>query len=419
MPAPRRSLRLANGITEFVRACAPRRSVLVVENVHEADATDRELLIVLARRIDPELLTVVACAGGPAPEAFRGRTAYAPPVPEPDLAFGAEAARAYVDSDGSEDDPRIVAAYEALDPGERAALHDRRAEELIRNGEPGAELGAIPYHREHGGDPGGAGAAALWAAVDHCVTEGFLDAVADLGMRGLAVVAEDSDLWWRFLQRTATAMAGLGRHDEAWRLWNRARRVSTKPAVHAAAAYGSAMLDARHPDPAQRDLDRAMGWINTAIAISTLLPDRADRAFKLGFDRNGRALIELRLGRPEAALELVESAIDLAVRDLPPGRHLQHRMVLLANRAQLLAGRGQTKEALEDYNAAIALDPAFPDYYLERGNLLFRLGMLDGALNDYEAAIRLSPPCRRRTTTGPSCASRSASRTPRSPISAG
>lgn len=306
VPAPRRTLRLANGLAEFVRTAVPPGRALVVCNVAEADPTDVELLDVMMRRIPPETLRVVLYSDGP-------------PAPPDDR-----------------------------DAGE------------------------------------------LWQAVDHCVREGFLHAVVELGEHGLALAEPGGDLWWRFAQRTATALGALARTREARELWERVRRTSQLPAVHAASAYGTAMLDARHPDPAQRDLGRARGWINQAIAISTLLPDPLERAFKLGFDRNGLALIELRQGRPAAALALVESALALA-GELGE-HHPVHRMVLLANRAQLLGSLGHVKEALEDYAAAIAIDPAFPDHYLDRGNLHFKLGLHEEALADYEQAMRVSPP---------------------------
>ncbi|NUT11954.1 MAG: tetratricopeptide repeat protein [Nonomuraea sp.] len=306
VPAPRRTLRLANGITQFVRAAVRPGGALVVCNGAQADPTDAELLDVMTRRIPPRTLAIMIYAAGPEPPA----------------------------------DPR--------------------------------------------------GADELWPLVDRCMREGFLHAAAELGERGLAGTEPGEERWWRFAQRTATALAGLGRTEEARALWDRVRGASQDPVVHAAAAYGTAMLDARHPDPARRDLVRARRWINEAIAISALLPDPFERAFKLGFDRNGLALIELRHGRLGAALSLVESAVELA-RELGE-RHPQHRMVLLANRAQLLAALGHAKEALDDYAAAIAIDPAFPDYYLERGNLLFRLGQSDEALADYERAIRAGPP---------------------------
>ncbi|WP_345023534.1 tetratricopeptide repeat protein [Nonomuraea roseoviolacea] len=306
VPAPRRTLRLANGLAEFVRAAVPPGRTLVVCNGAETDPTDAELLDVMARRIPPGVLTVVVYEGGPEP---------AP-------------------------DPR--------------------------------------------------GPAELWRVVDRCVHEGFLHAVAELGPRGLETAEPGGELWWRFAQRTATALGGLGRTEEAREVWARARRSSQDPAVHAAAAYGLAMLDARHPDPARRDLARAREWVNEAIAISTLLPDPFERAFKLGFDRNGLALVELREGRPEAALALVESALELAVE--LGERHPLHRLVLHANRGRLLAALGRTKEALAEYTTAIALDPGFPDHYLDRGNLLARLGLPEEALADYESAIRAGPP---------------------------
>ncbi|NRQ36974.1 tetratricopeptide repeat protein [Nonomuraea sp. NN258] len=306
VPAPRRTLRLANGLAEFVRAAVEPGGTLAVCNAAAADPTDTEFLTVLMRRIPADVLAVRLYSDGPEP----------PP-------------------------------------------ETRTPEEL-------------------------------WAAVDRCMSEGFLHATIELGEQGLASTEPGGALWWRFAQRTATALGALGRGREARALWHLARRSSQDPVVHAASAYGTAMLDARHSDPAQRDLGRARGWLNAAIAISTLLPDPLERAFKLGFDRNGLALVELREGDPMAALGLVESAMELAAE--LGDRHPLHRMVLLANRGQLLAALGRTKEALDDYAAAIAIDPLFPDYYLERGNLHYRLGRHDDALADYERALRVGPP---------------------------
>ncbi|MDH2429739.1 tetratricopeptide repeat protein [Sphaerisporangium sp. TRM90804] len=389
VPAPRRTLRIANGIAEFVRDCGVPLGTLVVHDVHEADATDLELLATLLRRFPTESLTIVVCSRNAPLDGFEGRNIAA------ELTASEEPenlAHRYVASDGTSDDPRVVAAYEALPAAGRASLHDRRGDELAATGDPSWALGAIPFHREHGTDPSGAGVESLWAALDHCVSEGFLAAAADLGLRALRLAAPGAGRWWNLTQATATALAGIGRREEARELYERARRASVDPEVHSASAYGAAMLDARHPDPARRDLGRAEGWINEAVAISTLLPDPPVRAFKLGFDLNGKALIEMRRGRADRALSLVESAIDLAETDLPSGRHPIHRMVLRANRAQLLGRLGRHDEALGEMDAAVAVDPAYPDYRLDRGNLLFRMGRLDEALAEYDAAIGLSPP---------------------------
>ncbi|MEU8271525.1 tetratricopeptide repeat protein [Sphaerisporangium sp. NPDC049002] len=389
VPAPRRTLRIANGITEFVRDCGVAPGAVAVDNVDEADETDRELLATLLRRFDPSGLTIVVLSSKAPSDSFRGR------ILKAELSTSGEPENLtsrYVASDGTLDDPQALAAYHELPPAERARLHDLRAGELAATGEAHWSFGAIPYHREHGSDPSGAGVEALWTALDHCMREGFLEAAADFGLRGLRLAAPDARRWWNLIQGTATALAGLGRRDEARELYERARRTSVDAEVHSASAYGTAMLDARHPDPARRDLGRAQGWINEAIAISGLLPDRSVRAFKLGFDLNGKALIEMRGGHADRALTLVESAIELADADLPPGRHLIHRMVLRANRAQLLGVLGHPGEALADLNAAIAIDPTYPDYHLDRGNLLFQMGRPDAALADYEMALRLSPP---------------------------
>nr|BFE82251.1 hypothetical protein GCM10020093_048520 [Planobispora longispora] len=96
VPAPRRTLRLANGVAEFLGACLPARRAaapftLVVRNIHEADPTDRELLAVMLRRVDPDVLTVMIVASGPPPSWFRGRAAPEEPQPPATLAGGSRA----------------------------------------------------------------------------------------------------------------------------------------------------------------------------------------------------------------------------------------------------------------------------------------------------------------------------------------
>ncbi|MEU6711800.1 tetratricopeptide repeat protein [Nonomuraea sp. NPDC046802] len=223
--------------------------------------------------------------------------------------------------------------------------------------------------------------------------EGFHHAMAESGLETLNGMAYDDDPegWQHLLQRIAAALEAIEREDEARELYDRARRVSTDPKHRATIAYATAMTLVRHHDPARRDPEQALAWINEAITITSLLPDPRERAFHLGFDLNGRALVEVRRGRQEAAMELVQRAIDLAEADLPD-EHPIHRLVLYANRAQLLAMAGRAEQALADYTRAIEADPGYPDYYLDRGNLLHKLGRREEALADYESVMRLSPP---------------------------
>ncbi|GAA2830005.1 tetratricopeptide repeat protein [Nonomuraea rubra] len=304
VPGVRRSLRIANGLAEFVRGCLSRSGPLTayVTNLGEADHTDTELVTVLRRRLEPGLLTI-----------------------------------------------------------------------------------------EEG--PSRPGSGPLPADFDRYRDEGFHHAMAESGLevlRGLAY-EDDPERWQRLLQRVAAALEAVGREEEARELYDRTRRLSTDPKHRATAAYATAMILVRHHDPARRDPEQAMAWINEAVTITSLLPDPGERAFHLGFDLNGKALVELRRGRRDAAMELVGQAIELAETHLAD-EHPIHRLVLYANRAQLLAMAGLREAALADYTRAVEADPGYPDYYLDRGNLLHELGRDEEALADYEAVMRLSPP---------------------------
>ncbi len=428
-----RTRRLAHGLTDFLRDylteldAGPR--ALVIENLQHADPSDRELVAILLRRLDASLLTVIACASdaGPAGSLSAGSgpagsgpadaarlladalSRYAVWVRVPRRRAGdARQRRAapprsrdvyvlaarYVTGDGVSDEPALLDAYARLSKSERASLHDARADELERAAIASAQLGAIPYHRERGRDPAGAGVRALRAAAGHCFAAGFHDAVVSLAARGrvLADPGRDPDNWWRFTSLTAGSLAALGRGREAEALYDAARAASIDPAVHRTAAYETAMLYARHHSPADLDPARARPWINEATAFAGTLPDAAERAFQLAFTSNGRALIEMRQGCTARALELVDSGVDLLERELPPGSHPLDRCALLANRARLLAVAGRLDDALACHDALVALDPTYGEYHFERGNLLHLRGRDDDALAAYAHAEQLSLP---------------------------
>ncbi|MCQ4041432.1 tetratricopeptide repeat protein [Streptantibioticus rubrisoli] len=410
-----RTLRLAHGLTEFLRdfvrhtATGPRS--LTFDNVHAADQTDRELLSVLLRRLDPELVTLVVGTGTDEPDSARnpaggedplaaavGRYARRADVPRSDTppvaAPSRQLAERYVESDCTDDAPGARAAYAALSSGARAALHDRRADRLAATGEQSLRLGAIPYHREHGSDPSGAGARALREALDYCIDMGFYEATVDFGRRGRAVVdwRRDTEMWWAFTTKMTTSLAALARPEEAEALYDEVRTVSTDPAVHLQAAYATAMLYTRHFPDERRDHRKALAWINESIAISALLPDAKQRAFHTVFHQNGLALIENHLGRPDEALRLVDEGLARLDRELEPGEHRLHRSVLRYNRAQVYMATGRYEQALADYTAVIEEDPNYPEYHFDRAGVLRRLGRDDEALAEYETAMRLSPP---------------------------
>jgi tetratricopeptide (TPR) repeat protein len=402
-----RTLRIAHGLVEFLTAAAgvgagPR--TLVLENLDAADPTDQEFVAVLLRRMEPARLTVVVGTTGtelPEPlglalrrHATAVRAAALPPVAPGRRASQPELARRYVWSDGSSDDAVEIGAYQSLPAAVRAALHDARAAELEAAGEFSVCLGAVPYHREHGADPAGAGAAALRTALDYCIDIGFYPATVDFGHRGRAVIdwAGQTEMYWAFTTKLTTSLAALDRSVEAEALYDEARAGSSSPAVHMQAAYATAMLYTRHHGADRKDHDRARAWINAAIAIAAFWPDPVERAFHSVFNQNGLALVEVHRGNLTEALRLVSAGLDRLAAELGPDGHQLHRSVLRHNRAQVHVALGDLDSALADYDAVIVADPNYSEYHLDRGTLLRRLGRPAAALADYEAAIRCSPP---------------------------
>jgi tetratricopeptide (TPR) repeat protein len=421
-----RTRRIANGLAEFLSAALDTLpgtggpATLIVTNTDQADATDLEFLATVVRRIDPARLPVVVCSAGPDLTAVSPAgqeladllTARAALICDPACASkplkikkderepadaGTDitgAAREYVRTEATSDDPVLIAAYQSLPAAGRAALHDRRADELAARGEQSLLLGPVPYHREHGSDPAGAGARALQAAQDYCVCMGFYEAAAGYGYRGLALADPDGPegTWWLLVVALGLALSVLSRTREALALYDQARLHSARPEVHMAAAYSTAMLYTRHNDPGDRDELLAKSWLNSAIATASLIADPSERAFQSAFYRNGLALAEINLGDPETALRLVNECIDSLDAQLGPDDHQLHRSVLKNNRGRVHAALGRLDEALADYAVAIAADPNHAEHYLERGNILRRMGRTDEAAADYERAIALSPP---------------------------
>ncbi|MEU6220968.1 tetratricopeptide repeat protein [Streptomyces sp. NPDC047022] len=405
-----RTRRISNGLVEFVRDALPVLGhdgpwCLVVENAEHAEVTDEEFLATLVRRVDPGTLTVVLCgANAPDPDgvltAVLDSHTTAVPVREGDAAPTAgpgEPAWLWVAADGLLDGPggeAARAAYEASPAADRRALHDRRAAQIREREEFTLTLGALPYHLERGSDPETEAVAALWAASDHCLVNGFYTAVVDYGHRGLALVdgRAATGPWWRFAVQLGLALSILGRTKEAEAVYDEARLLSTDPVVHMACAYSTAMLYTRHNDPADRDEKKAKALLNGAIATASLLPGRVEQAFQSAFYKNGRALVEVNLGDPQEALRLVTECIDDLDLKLTPDEHRLHRSVLKNNRARVYSGLGRLDDALADYAVVIEQDPNHAEHYLERGNLLRRQGRTEEALADYARAIRLSPP---------------------------
>jgi tetratricopeptide (TPR) repeat protein len=372
--------RLAQGVVDFLVEYLPMTGqpiTLVVDHADDADATDLLLLSALRRRVDPAVLTVVA---GKNPEAPHHRTR--------------TLAARYVASECLSEDPAERAAYEQLAASDRAALHDARADELEARNELSLTLGAIPYHRERGADPLGAGAEALFAALTHCGLMGFYDAVRDLGNRCLALLdwSTQVERCWIVTMKISLAHTMTDQPELAAQAYESACAASADPSVHLQAAYGRAMLYTRFYEQGQRDHQQAKAHINTAIAIASLSPGKARRAYNVTFQENGLALIEMHLGDLDESLRLVTAGLERMNTELEPGTEMLHRSVLMSNRAQLLTRMGRAQEAEAAWAEVIAVDPNHSEYYFERAGLYRKLGRHSEAMADYATAIRLAPP---------------------------
>ncbi|MFL6110416.1 MAG: tetratricopeptide repeat protein [Catenulispora sp.] len=398
-----RTQRMAHGVAEIMREWArrihPGGVTVALTDFDHADVSDRELVRVMLRRCDPAELRLVVELDDPQDDLLeQALTDYAArgprrPRSRPEHPAGADLAQLYIDSDCTDDDPALVRAYEALPAAERARRHTARAEVLTAQGEPSLLLGAIAYHHEHGVDPAGAGRDALLEATTSSLELGYYHASMDLAMRGRAVVSREEQefMYLQFTTKVAACLSYLGPAEEAAKYLAELRE-STNAEMHMRSAYMTAMLFTRYLSKADLDHKQALEWANISIVIADNHPRTDRRAFNGAFMRNGRALVELHLGSPQRALDLVQEAIGLTDEHLGDGEQALHRSVLLHNRAQVFAAIGQWEAALADFDAVIDRDPNYGEYYFDRAAIRRSAGMYAEALADYDTAIRLNPP---------------------------
>ena len=155
--------------------------------------------------------------------------------------------------------------------------------------------------------------------------------------------------------------------------------------------YLLAMLHGRYLP--ERDFAKAEEYLDKGLELlrqGNVPPET--RHFRTAFNRNGLAMVRHFQGRPEEAIDLCRASYQEIQENLPPGKHLLHRSVLIYNIAQVCAMLGHSEEALEKYAAAMEIDPNYSEYYNDRGNVYLRLRRLQEARADYLRAIELSPP---------------------------
>jgi len=153
-----------------------------------------------------------------------------------------------------------------------------------------------------------------------------------------------------------------------------------------------AMLHARYLP--EKDLDKADEYLckGLALVVDNKQLASEQKHFLTTFLENGLALVRFRQGRSQEAIELCQIGFERLQRHLSPDQHRLHRSVLLYNMAQVYTSLGVLDSAIHYYTEAMTMDPAYSEYYNERGNLYLQQGRREEAMMDYQKAIELSSP---------------------------
>ncbi|MGW5684097.1 tetratricopeptide repeat protein [Nonomuraea sp. NPDC003754] len=333
IPGARRTLRIANGLAQFVRACLDgERRTVTVDNLEAADQTDTELVEVLRRRV-PEL-TVVAGAsrpGGPVPPDFdRYR----------DEGFHhamAEAGLAALEDLRHDDDPerwmtlihRTAGALEAIDREDAASdLYEQARRHTVD-----------PRHR----------------ASVAC-------SLATLLVRHHDQAARDPEAAVAWINEAITITSLLA--DPRERAFHLGFDLNAKALIEVRRKrFGeSARLVQAAIDLAERDL-ADVHPIHRLVLYAN------------------RAQLRAMSGEPEQALADYTRAIEI-----DPGYPDYY-----LDRGDLLRRLGRTEQALADFESAMRLSPPWPEPYYNRAELRYAAGDLDGALHDLDRALELDP----------------------------
>jgi tetratricopeptide (TPR) repeat protein len=371
---------------------------LVFDAVHSAETTTQDFVALFVRRVDADTWPIVVGSDGdtgPSLAAaladFTDRTE-AIPCPDTEQRSASDLAADYVQSDGISDEPALLRAYQELDPDERTALHDQRAEMIEPGASWGVRIAALVFHRERGSDPHGKGVVALRAAAEYLTVMGFQTAALEMAERGRALTDSESDpdTYRKLTNILIAQVLGLGRLDEAIALCSEVRQRYPQPLAHMTTSYFLAMIYTRFTVP--RDHKKALDFQNNALVIASSLADERQRLIYTGFQQNGLALIEMHRGNLAHALTLVTEAMTRVDERLGPDEWVLHRSQLLYNRARLLGALGREDEAYESFTTLSEMDPHYTDYLTERAKISRRRGDLEAAIRDYDRAAELGPP---------------------------
>jgi tetratricopeptide (TPR) repeat protein len=403
-----RTLRLAHGLTDFILDCAKHLNslaplVLSIDNVDFADPLDQEFLAVLLRRAHPDRLKVkIRTSSDRLHDQLRTAVQKFVSVKylqscQQDFLFSKNIpateqlslAKEYVWSDCTSNNRSLKSSYAAMIDDDRRELHQERLAELQALGQTSFSLGAIPFHCEQAGDD----PAPLLAASVHCMHVAFYEAALDWAVRGHRMLAstDQSKLSNDLSRNILFSLLLLERLDELEAVCARNLEQSKDPALLAHTTYAKAILGARLYEPSRRDYAAARNWIKKSLAFTEMLPPSETRAVNIAFLRNTMALVEMRTGDLDGALQLLSDSLQFMATEAPT-KFESECAILLHNRARLHIKRNELPKAIDDLTTLLRHQPGNYESYFDRGVLRQRSGHPDEALRDFDAAIEWSPP---------------------------
>lgn len=129
-------------------------------------------------------------------------------------------------------------------------------------------------------------------------------------------------------------------------------------------------------------------FVNEKLGVLDLAADDLDKAIGLGVRRPSLHLWRARLLLQIDDIPGMQADLD-AVSNISQAKSELAEAQIIAGLAEARAGRYEG--AIGHYGKAIALDAAYADAWLERGNAQFSIGDFPAALADYRQAVTLEP----------------------------
>ncbi|MBD2497923.1 tetratricopeptide repeat protein [Nostoc sp. FACHB-280] len=224
--------------------------------------------------------------------------------------------------------------------------------------------------------------------------QGLYEDAANYGESALALLNQncqkDNELWFIYA-KLSTCYVNLGKYQQCLQLMTEATVKIVEPEYLFHCYYRMAMLYTRYLP--ERDLVKAEAYLEKGLTqLQRANLSEHLKMFHVAFNRNGLALIRLRQGQAQKAIELCRSCYQRINDHFAPNQHLLQRAVLVHNIAQVYASLGIYEQAIAYFSSAIAIDSNYSEYYNDRGNIYLKMGRWEAAISDYFKAIELSPP---------------------------